>query len=473
MAINDVSNKTVLKAGALNFVGTFLLKGITYISVPIFTRIMDPVDYGYVSTYTTYIAFLVIIVGLSLNTATANARIDFDNRFDDYNSSIIKTSFVIFIIEWVICNLLFGVIGPLLSINRTHLNIVLVIAFSEYIVNSYYKINTVDFKFKENLKVSISNAIISLVLSVTLVTLLNQDITAKLVGQGAFVFFVAVILLIYLGFIKSKEYQYTDVLYALRFAIPNIFHQISQLIMSQSDRVIILNLCGAVEAAKYSVVYNFGLIIQMIWNAINEVWVPWLYRQLFSKKYELIIKLSKIYILIFTFGTCLLMLIAPDLMAILAPESYFDAKPIIAPIVLAVYFIFIYSFFVNIEIYNKKNKYMAIFTVIAAVVNICGNYLLIPIYGYQAAAYTTLASYILLAGLHFLLSTYILKINIYKASTFLPSIIMAIAVDILSFIFLENYIIRYCFVLCLIIVGIVFTMKKKNVITEFVESIKK
>ena len=57
--------------------GIFLLKAMAFITVPIMTRLMSPKDYGIVSTYATYISFLGIIIGLCLNTASTNARIDF------------------------------------------------------------------------------------------------------------------------------------------------------------------------------------------------------------------------------------------------------------------------------------------------------------------------------------------------------------------------------------------------------------
>lgn len=123
----SIKNNTIVRASALNFIGTFLLKGITYISVPIFTRIMEPDAYGYVSTYATYIAFLGIIIGLSLNTATANARIDYEKRFDEYNGSVLRFSFFAFLIEWGLANIFFRFLGKALNIGRINLNIVFLI----------------------------------------------------------------------------------------------------------------------------------------------------------------------------------------------------------------------------------------------------------------------------------------------------------------------------------------------------------
>lgn len=468
-----VINNKILEASILNLFGTFLLKAIVYISIPLFTRIMDSATYGYVSTYTTYISFLGIVIGLSLNTATSNARIDFEKRFDAYNSSIIKASFAIFIGELVLGNILCNWIEKVLFINRYYLNIVFFIAYGEYVVNSYYKINTVDFKFKSNLKISISNALISLVISVILILKLKDDIIAKLIGQGSFLCVVAIIVFIQIAFIKSNNFSLKDIWYAKRIAIPNIFHQISHLIMSQSDRIFILNLCGPVTTAKYSVIYNFSLVMQMIWNAVNEVWVPWLYRMLHDKRTELIIKMSKVYLYAFTFLFIIAMLVAPDFMPVLAPLEYSDATNMIIPVLLATYFIFLYSFFVNIEIFHKKNRCIAVSTMLAALINIGGNYTFIPLFGYKAAAYTTLFSYVLLMVLHFLFLTYLFKLNIYPIKMFLPFILITVFVSILTFATLNFPCLRYLILIGILAVSGIYAYKNRRAVTAFINLIRK
>ena len=461
---------TIIKASLWNFVGTFLLKSIAYISVPIFTRILDQSDYGYISTYTTYISLIGIIVGFGLNTATVNARIDFEGRFDDYNGSILRASLVVFIVELFIAQLTFRCIENILHINRLHLNLVFIIAYSEFVINTYYKINTVDYQFKKNLKVSLTNALISLVLAIVLIKLMKNSITAKLIGQGLFAFVIAIVLFARIAIVKCKRFTLSDIKYASVIAIPNVFHQVSQVIMGQSDRMIILGISGAAASAKYSVVYNFGLILQVIWNAINEVWVPWLYRRLHEKQHETIIKISRIYLYIFTLATVLMMLIAPDLLIVIAPRSYQDAKPIIEPIILATYFVFMYSFFANIEIFHRKNRFMAIFTMVAAVVNIIGNLVFIPVYGYGAAAYTTLFSYFLLMILHYVLATFIIKVSFYPLRLFLLPIVIALVSTVVSLLFLENCIMRYSLVLALIAGGGRWTYRNKTHISEFIDS---
>lgn len=465
MGNEKISKKEIATASSLNILGTFILKGIAFLSVPIFTRILSQNDYGVVSTYITYISFAGIVVGLSMNTAIANARIDYKSKFIKFNATIIRFSLLAFAIELCISNVLYPFIGKALSLDRQFLNLILLIAYVEYVINSYYKINTIDFKYINNLKISITNAILSLILSIALIRLMRDDILARLLGHGLFLMIVSFFVFLkiaQLGNIRIKfEDVKKDVGYALNIAIPNIFHQISQIIMGQSDRVFILNMCGGVDAAKYNAVYTFSTVIQMFWNAINEVWVPWLYRKLDSKETQSIKEYSRIYLWFFTFLTCIALLIAPEFMWIIAPSSYFEAKIIIAPIILGTYFVFLYSFFANIEIFNKKNQYMAISTAIAAIANIVGNVLLIPIFGYKAAAYTTLGAYVLLSVLHYMFLTHLFKLNFYSMKMFVLPITITCVTGALSNAFLDTLIVR-CLCILIIIFSACFMLKKNK-----------
>ena len=96
------------------------------------------------------------------------------------------------------------------------------------------------------------------------------------------------------------------------------------------------------------------------------------------------------------------MLVAPELLLIMGGKEYLETKYLIPPVMVGYVFQFVYSLYVNIEFYHKKQKNIAFGTMIACVINIILNYLLIPKFGYIAAAYTTLIGYISLYVIHYI-----------------------------------------------------------------------
>ena len=90
------------------------------------------------------------------------------------------------------------------------------------------------------------------------------------------------------------------------------------------------------------------------------------------------------------------MTVAPELILILGGKSYDEAKYLVAPMVLGVAFRFfshIYSAFQN---YEKKTHFVAAGTICVMILNVVLNYVCILKFGYQAAAYTTAFSYLVL-----------------------------------------------------------------------------
>jgi len=60
----------------------------------------------------------------------------------------------------------------------------------------------------------------------------------------------------------------------------------------------------------------------------------------------------------------------------------------------------VYTMYVNVEQFKKKTIGMAIGSVTAAIINYVLNAILIPLYGYYAASYTTLIGFIWLVVVH-------------------------------------------------------------------------
>ena len=79
------------------------------------------------------------------------------------------------------------------------------------------------------------------------------------------------------------------------------------------------------------------------------------------------------------------------------------------PIAAGIFLTAVSNMYTNILIYYKKTQYIMISSGIAAVLNLCLNYMCIRRWGYLVAAYTTLFAYIVLAILQSIISSNICK----------------------------------------------------------------
>ena len=125
-------------------------------------------------------------------------------------------------------------------------------------------------------------------------------------------------------------------------------------------------------------IYNFSMIATVITTTLEGVWVPWFINKLKEGSRKEIGVVAKDYIHLMTYAMSCLLLVAPEVVKILANKNYWEGISIIPPVVLANYVIFAYSLYVNIEHYYKKTPYITINTIILLTAAIM---VLIVIYG--------------------------------------------------------------------------------------------
>ena len=164
----------------------------------------------------------------------------------------------------------------------------------------------------------------------------------------------------------------------------------------------------------------------------------------------------------------LLTYLAPEIVRILAPEEYYEAIYIMPPIAAGVFFTAFANFYSDIAVYYKRTQYVMYPALIAALVNLVLNYIFIKSYGYMAAAYTTLFSYILMAILQGFWARKLCKANGIKDSSVFEDkklILLACITTILcllGIILYSFYIIRYLIIVLIAVLSVVLYKKYKT-----------
>jgi O-antigen/teichoic acid export membrane protein len=199
--------------------------------------------------------------------------------------------------------------------------------------------------------------------------------------------------------------------YALAYSLPLIPHVLSGLILAQFDRLLIDRYIGRSEAGLYTLAYQIGEIVTLVWAATNAAWVPWFFEQMEKKNHSLIRQRANQYLLVFA-GICAVAIITgPWFLTVLAPPQYWSTRPIVPIVMASMFFNLTYAFYANLEFFEKKTAYISAGTLLAAVANVVLNLWLLPILGYSAAAWTTLVAYILLFLFHAWIVIYRLRIK--------------------------------------------------------------
>ena len=183
--------------------------------------------------------------------------------------------------------------------------------------------------------------------------------------------------------------------YALGFNVPLLAYYFSQVIFNQSDRIMISHMIGKDKAAVYGVAYTLAMILTFVLSAINNSYVPWFYGKIKEGKQEEN-KVVSLYIA----GIMAVLLLgviwfAPEMIMILGGKEYIEAVYVVPPVALSLLLLFYSQLFINVEFFYEEKGKLVWASISAALVNLVLNWIFIGRFGFVAAAYTTLISYIL------------------------------------------------------------------------------
>lgn len=214
------------------------------------------------------------------------------------------------------------------------------------------------------------------------------------------------------------------------------------MILQQSDRIMITGLIGPSETGIYSLIYNLSMIVSVFIVLIEGVWLPWYTNKMKIRDIDVINKNVKLYISGISYLVIMITLVSPEILRILAPEEYWQGEIIIPPLVISSYIVFIYTLYVNVEHFHKKTMYIALNTIVAAMSNIILNLIFIPLYGFHAAAFTTLISYLLSLYFHYKFAKKLEK-DLYPFKIFYLNFLLILFIGAIFYIYLDFLFLRW------------------------------
>lgn len=388
------------------FVGDLATRALGFISMPVFTRLMDERDYGIVAVY---MATLGILAPIStMNSTDSISRYFYEKGKSDFGhflSSIIQFLLLIQVPLLILFFLFQATFMSWLGIPR-NLSFFLLLGLFHGDVYRVFRGILVSRKMsKPYVRVNIFQSYTGFGLSwLLLVAMAGTRYFLRIAG----VVYTQIVSSFWMlwriwRYIKWQKMNWAHVRYSLHFGLPRLPFVISGVILSQFDRIMLSNMRGAEEAGIYSVGYNVGGLSILVIGAITPALMPNFYQMMNEGRYRAVDELNLQFLWIICGAGIGLMTIGGGLLRFLADERFHQGAMVIPAVVMG------YLFYALAGVYNRYSGYykmtilQSLGAVLAGVVNVLLNYWWIPIYGILAAAYATTVSYGIQALLTWLL----------------------------------------------------------------------
>lgn len=442
-----------LKAAFWFTICSILQRGIQFIILPLYTRILSTTEYGYYSIFMSWTEIVRIFCTLNLFYNSYNVGMTkFEKDKDRFTSALLGLCYILtfsflgiyFLLKDIFCSF-FGMTNVLVLL-------ILLYIFVESSYQFWVAKQRYEYKYRFIIFSTIFLSIGTPILALFSIQYM-QDKSLAVIGSKVIIeLFMGIIASIYI--VKNGKTLYDSFYwkYGLKSNVPLVPYYLSQIILNHSDRLMINGFCGASQAGIYSVAYSAAMVLTIINTSINSSIIPWMFKKLKKSDFSGIYEITFSLMLLVMGLNLFLIALAPEAMYILASKEYHEAILIIPPVACSTFLLFVSQQFINIEFYYEENKFAAYSSIGVAALNLLLNYIFIPIYGYIIAGYTTLVSYIIFTIIHYIVMRYVCKKHINNKIIWKPIPIIALILFMLitSITLLNIYnlcIIRYALVL--------------------------
>lgn len=393
------------KITILNLASTIILQGLAFFSGPIFSGLLGKHNYGIAVVYLTWVQIASTVFSLQAAGTIALARVKFPMEDQEkYQSSVLSLSTLSYAAFSVLTVIVAMGASRWIQISIPMVLLGLVHGWGLYCVTAMNSKFTYEFKAEKNFVLSVMTSALTIGVSLLLIRMFPADTNywGRIIGQSGVYAGIGILLCVYMLRAGKTIYNQSYWKFTLPLAVPTVFHLLSHIVLNQSDKLMLQSLVSYSAAGVYGLACTFGGVLNTLWHAFNNSWVPFYYEYTRQNQIEEMKRHAKNYIELFTILSIGFILLSREVFHLYAEPTFWEGTELVPLFAIGYYFVFLYSFPVNYEFYNKKTKTIAIGTTFAAVCNIVLNVVFILLWNIRGAVIATAVAHGLQFVFHYI-----------------------------------------------------------------------
>ncbi|MCC6516840.1 MAG: oligosaccharide flippase family protein [Chitinophagales bacterium] len=437
--IKQLQFYNTLRHGSVYMLSFVVVQAVMVLSIPIFTKLLTPADFGIYEVYNNTVRFLAVIISVNLYTGFYRFYFEENISKNALMQFLLRTALLSFIIGLAVLLLLQSQVLKITGLPSNLFWWIPIGIFSTIIFNFFATYNNAQqYSTRAGIWQLVSQ-IGRVLLAIIFVIYISRDYYGRIAGENILLLIASLLIIIiyfrnYIGLKEQLPAKKEILIYAAGF-IPI---GLSSYIVSYVDLVLINNMQGSTASGVYSYAYKFAVIYSGFSQAFVTANRPNLFNLLNENKSEEVITQMRSMFKLITVLSVVFILFAGDAGRILSLKPEFEHALHLLPVLVLAYVFSdmaeVYNFFLH---YSKKVKLFYVSFITTAVINFTLNYYLIPIYGYEVAAYTTLFSFMVLFATTYLVCKFYTQLSVPRWTVFLESIILIAAMALISFVLPE------------------------------------
>lgn len=431
--------KSLLKNASLYSISSLISRGFSFITVPIYTRLLSPADYGAYDLLSNMVILLVLLMGCQLDHALARF---YHDAADDEERKTLSSSILFFTVflfvpfiflaepvaNWLANDWLKG------QVSTTTVEIAFGLIWTQaiYVIANNQLLYA--FKSKQFAICSIVSTVFSVALGLLFVAYFKWGVAGLLFGQVVGMT-MAMLVSLYFG---RAHFAWTfdgdKLAQMLKYSLPLVPGALAFYFMQYVDRYALNHFVGIAEVGLYGIGARVAMLINLFLNGFQGAWNPVVmssYREQGAPKhFKTVFNYYLFAVLMILVG---LSLFGEEILLLLTNKTFSQGFVVVPMLLLAAILSSITHYFTyGIQI-AKKSGWRLLLNLSGFALNAGLVFLLIPRYGMIGAALATALSFVFMALVGMAISQRYYYVP-YRWRRILTATILAVAASNLIFV---------------------------------------
>jgi O-antigen/teichoic acid export membrane protein len=426
--------KRLLKDTSLYSISTVLARGFALITVPIYTRILSPADYGVLDLLSYTAAIVVLFMGAALDHAVARFYQEAESELDKKRIASTVLFYNIFIFA-----VLIPVVKPVAEVlahgwldNQVGPETV-VLVFIFIWVNAIFYITNNQLKYcflaKESALCNIGNVIVSIVLGFVFIVYFRWGVfglfLGQVIGQGLF----SLLALYYGRASYALVFHWATLRRMLVYSLPLVPGTLSFYAMQYVDRYVLNDLKGLHEVGLYGIGARLASLVYLLLQGFQGAWHPIVMKSFKDEdapaRFSVVFNYYLIVMLTIMVG---LSLFGKEILSLLTTLAFRQGYVVVPLLVFSAIMASIGGFFTyGIQIAQKSHIRLFL-NFSALIINVVLAYIFVPWLGIIGAALSTALSFVFLTAVGLMFSQQLYYVP-YKWPSIIIAAVFAVAVS--------------------------------------------
>jgi O-antigen/teichoic acid export membrane protein len=383
---------------------------LSFLTVPIFTRIFSTSDYGVMESIAAFASIILLICMLGMDSASQRSYFDYTPNQPEERTAVISSAFWLLLgwaagigivlalnSRWISQQLLGSpVYAPLVAIAMITIPITVLVSYYREILRMRHE--PVRFAV-----LSFLNSLLIVGGSLLLVAGFQKGLAGNylgiLIGSGITLGVSAWMLRDAI----RPVFERREVRVMLAYGLPLVLVGASMLVLQIGDRFFLLHYRTLKEIGLYSLAVKYSNLLMLPVVAIGAAWSPFMLELNKSDpQTEPSVRAQALTIvtLVLAIGLVALSTFSREFFLVVTSPQFELSYRAIPWLCASILFLGMNTILMSGITISRQTKYFTQYTLIAVVINLALNFWLIPWLGYIGAAIATSISYFVLSGLY-------------------------------------------------------------------------